>query len=144
MTDGPLPPPEPPKPAITDDHSKKSGKGALIIVLFVVGVVVAGTISGALGDGEEQSSAEDVRYGAFDVCTDFVRDRLKAPGSASFRNYFQDDGEVRVTGSGNGPYTVVSTVDAQNSFGAELRSEFRCVVILDGDTWRLQDIQLDQ
>lgn len=116
--------------------------GCLVIILFVLGVAAAGAIYGAFAGDDDSPSSEDLRYGAFDVCTDFVRDRLRAPATATFRNYFEDDGEVRVTGSGNGPYTVTSTVDAENGFGANIRSSFVCVVNLDDDTWRLADITI--
>ena len=38
------------------------------------------------------TSANDVEWGAFDVCRNFVRDRLVSP--ASFPNFFEDDGAV--------------------------------------------------
>ncbi len=82
------------------------------------------------------------RLVAFDTCKDFVKQRLKSPASAKFRNPLQDDGEVSITGSGNGPFTIVSTVDAENSFGAKPRSTFRCVVTLTGDTWHLDDLSI--
>ncbi len=82
------------------------------------------------------------RLVAFDVCKDFVKRRLKSPSSAKFRNPLQDDGEVVITGSGTGPYTIVSTVDAENSFGAKPRSTFVCVVTLNGDTWNLDDLSI--
>ena len=108
---------------------------------------VAATISTTLGVGtsrvpttENQEKAEIRRLVAFDVCKDFVKRRLKAPSTAKFRNPLQDDGEVAITGSGNGPFTIRSTVDAENSFGAKPRSTFTCVVTLNGDTWNLDNL----
>lgn len=111
----------------------------VVIVAFVGLVLVAFATIG--GDGEP--SADDLEHRAFSACTELVRDRLKSPSSASFRNFFEDDGEVVVSGSGDGPYTVTSSVDAQNGFGADIRSNFRCVVELDGDVWRLRDMTID-
>lgn len=60
-----------------------------------------------------------------------------------FRNFFQDDGEVVVAGTGSGPFTVRSTVDSQNGFGAMLRSSFVCTVtIVDDKTVRLVDVTI--
>lgn len=66
------------------------------------------------------------------VCQDFVKKRLKAPSTAEFV-------DLEVSESA-GDYTVAGNVDAQNSFGAQLRSAFTCVVHDDGDEWRLVSI----
>lgn len=96
------------------------------------------------GGGGGGTSASDQEHTAFEMCKKFVKDRLKAPESATFRNFFQDDGEVSVTGSGNGPYVVTSSVDSENSFGAKLRANFRCTVTnTSGNNWHLDDIFID-
>jgi hypothetical protein len=85
---------------------------------------------------------EALRLSAFEVCKDFVRDRLKAPSTASFPDFFDNDGEVNVAPTSNGTHNVISTVDSENSFGANLRLAFTCEVRnTDGDNWRL--IELD-
>jgi len=95
--------------------------------------------------GEEERDQEDLDFGAFDVCTQFVKERLKAPATASFRNYFEDDGEVQVSGVGDGPYTVISSVDAENGFGANIRTGFVCEVRHTGDgNWRLVNLVLNE
>ena len=95
------------------------------------------------GTEPDEPDPEEVRFTAFEICKEFVADRLKSPGSAVFRNYFEDDGEVVVTGSGPGPYEVVSSVDAENSFGAKPRLPFTCSVTnTGGDHWRLNDLSL--
>lgn len=91
---------------------------------------------------ENQEKAEIRRLVAFDVCKDFVKRRLKSPSTAKFRNPHQDDGEVVITRSGNGPFTIQSTVDAENSFGAKPRSTFICIVTLNGDTWHLDALSI--
>lgn len=103
------------------------------------------------GDGEEAPAAAkpakttttpERDAEAFEICKGFVKDRLKAPSTAKFRNFYEDDGEVLVTGFGNGPYEVVSTVDAENSFGGKLRNRFTCSITLSGGTWTLNDISI--
>lgn len=72
-----------------------------------------------------------------------MKDRLRAPATASFRNYFEDDGEVVVTG-GPSTYRVVSSVDSENGFGANIRSNFVCEVRhVSGESWRLVDLAIE-
>ena len=59
---------------------------------------------------------------AYDACTAAVKDQLKAPGSADFQG--NTDVDYRTTGGDN--IMVIGWVDAQNSFGAKLRSNFTC------------------
>lgn len=142
---------------------KKSENRAKVGILFVAlcllgGCIYLGSQSGG-SDGSDDSPAasqddgsdepdvdqEVMEVSAFEVCKDFVKDRLKSPGSATFRNQFEDDGEVVVTGSGRGPYTIVSTVDSDNSFGASIRNTFTCTVTNTGDDmWSLKDINIAQ
>lgn len=122
----------------SDDNSAKFGCGALIVAVIVVSILLS------MCGSDDDDGGDDLQFGAFDVCREFVKDRLKAPGSASFRNYFDDDGEVRVTGSGDGPYTVRSTVDSENSFGAKIRTGFTCTVEHTGDgRYRLVSLNID-
>lgn len=60
-------------------------------------------------------------------CEDAVKNRLKAPSTAKFDNE---------NASGSGTWTVSGTVDSENSFGAMLRANFQCTVIVDGDSVR--------
>lgn len=58
------------------------------------------------------------------ACQSFVSKRLKAPSTADFAPYL----DQKISGSGEGPWTVVAYVDAQNSFGAQLRNNYSCTV----------------
>ncbi len=77
-------------------------------------------------DGGDSDPAAQ-RQGAMIACEDMLRDQLKAPDSADFTG---------TTATGSGPWTVTGQVDAQNSFGASLRSAWSCEVRLDGDMFR--------
>jgi hypothetical protein len=61
----------------------------------------------------------------------FIPDRLKAPSTAKFSN-------VTVTNSLE-TYTVSGSVDAENSFGAPIRSTFICIMHSSGDQWVLDN-----
>jgi hypothetical protein len=68
----------------------------------------------------------------------FMKDRLKAPATAQF----QDVSEADVNYLGDGTYWVLSHVDSQNSFGAMLRTQFRCKVKdIGGDKWSLLELE---
>ncbi len=74
------------------------------------------------------------------MCEEFVKDNLKAPATASFPWY--DSSFVQ--NLGDGAYKVSAYVDAENSFGAKLRTDFVCVVKYVGnDKWHLEDLSID-
>jgi hypothetical protein len=103
-------------------------------------IVLLAAVTFTAGCGDDSAVDED--WGAFNVCTQFVEQRLKAPGTAKFRNFYQDDGEVTVTQAGD-VFTVVSSVDSENGFGASLRTEFTCTVTsLGGGNWQLEGLDL--
>jgi len=71
---------------------------------------------------------------------EFVKDQLKAPSTASFPSY----SESYVTDFGGGRFRVNGYVDAENSFGAKLRSRFTCTLnSQDGEHWHLEDINVE-
>lgn len=107
-------------------------------LLMFVGVpigIIAALIAGSawVGTAGEAHQAElaaagpdgaDARF----YCEREVESLLKAPTTAEFSS----------TASASGsPYTVSGTVDAENSFGAMLRSEFRCTVEFLGNQHRV-------
>lgn len=97
--------------------------------------------------------------GAELICKEFVRDRLKAPSTASFGGWFDDwDTAVFVDlatiqewglstagATMHGAWAVYGKVDAQNSFGAMIRSEYICILEFKEatDTWRLLDFMFE-
>jgi uncharacterized membrane protein YvbJ len=75
---------------------------------------------------------------AWRAATNAVQSELKSPSTASFPKY----NDSYVVDNGDGTYTVSSYVDAENSFGAEIRSDWSCTVdsnknvsniVIDGD-----------
>jgi hypothetical protein len=79
---------------------------------------------------------------AFDVCKQFVSDRLKAPSGATWRDPTGD--KVTYSGSDDGPWSVAASVDSENSFGAKLRSTYICTVLhKSGDDWSLVHLEFN-
>lgn len=95
----------------------------------------------ALGDGGSDSTrAGHDEVSAFTMCQSFVEDRLRAPSSADWPCCYTDF----TTHLGDGRYRVQTYVDAQNAFGAQIRSDVMCVVEwAGGDRWRLEEISVE-
>ena len=138
-----------PKVALSPADRKKRNQGIgclIVLVLIVIGAIASalgltsGSDSGSVkGDGGQEVS--DDRAAAADVCEQFVRDRLKAPDTATFRDPYGD--QISYTGDGDGPITVDSSVDSENSFGAKLRSTYTCTVSRsEGDNWHLDNVDV--
>jgi hypothetical protein len=121
--------PEPAKPASTPRE-----KAAGWAVIGVFALLVGGCALAVSGGDDDTSSGDDRNDGMAKVmCENFVEDRLKAPGTADFSGIF----DTSISGSGNS-YTVSGYVDAQNSFGAKIRSDYTCQIRDNGnDQWSL-------
>jgi len=66
----------------------------------------------------------------------FMKRKLKAPATADFPSY--SDSDVSVVHRGGGVFMVKSYVDAQNSFGANIRTHYICELKDNGgDSWSL-------
>lgn len=132
-------------------NNETGGVIAKVLLFGLAGMMLMAVAGSAMsaeegtGAGDGTDTASDASPGmAFEMCKDFVKDRLKAPSTATFRNFYQDDGEVSATGFGDGPYRIVSTVDSENGFGAKIRSTFSCTVShTGGGNWRLSAISVD-
>ena len=92
--------------------------GLLVFVFLAVGSTDSKTSS-----DPNAWKTEDNKSMAYIMMEDFVKQRLKSPSTAKFPGVF--DGKLdHVTALGNQTYRIVSYVDAQNSFGAMMRTKF--------------------
>jgi hypothetical protein len=87
------------------------------IVLAVVVLPLAVVIGIQLAGGDDREGP--TRSGAETVCRQFVEDDLKAPASAEWGS----TSASQLTGTS---WEVLGEVDAQNSFGAQVRTRFTC------------------
>ncbi len=112
MTDEGAVPKEPAKTS-----SRSTAIGCLVLAAVVIGIPVAcvAANSGGGSDTWEPTASE-----ARSVCEGWVKDKLKAPSTADFQ-----DGD---TTGGPTSYTITGTVDAENSFGAQIRSSWTCAI----------------
>ena len=72
---------------------------------------------------------------AFDAAKKEVKKKLKAPSTAKFANEYDKDSKYKVNEDGS--VTIQSYVDADNSFGAKIRTFYRCNVSLSGEVYDL-------
>jgi hypothetical protein len=99
--------------------------------------LVFGSICGC--DSPPSVPAGPDTIGAWVACQEFVGKRLKAPSTADFQSY--DESGVVVESSNS--FTVHGYVDAQNSFGAKLRSNYTCRLHTSSSQWLLDDISIN-
>ncbi|WP_300265884.1 hypothetical protein [Microbacterium sp.] len=85
------------------------------------GIVIIGGIIMMLTLGGDDEYNPDNASEAISQCEGEIEEKLKAPSTAEFDS----------TATGSGTWTVVGTVDAENSFGAKLRSSYQCTVVID-------------
>lgn len=110
------------------EDDKRARRGCLFGVGLVV--LVFAVAIGSLFVGNDDDGPDDVSdYELQDQCEKWVDKQLKTPSTAK-----HSDQSVR--SSGVDAWTVTGAVDAQNSFGATIRSTWSCDIRLDGDTWR--------
>ncbi len=107
------------------------------LLVFIAAVIVMPHSSTPAPKAVTTYGNRDATY----ICRDFVTDRLRAPATASWA-WLDDE---KVTRAADGTFTVRSYVDAQNGFGANIRTRYTCVVrppAPDGKTWHLVSLEM--
>jgi hypothetical protein len=104
-------------------------------IMGVVGVVGVTILVMSMFDIQINPSSAKKRA-AYAACQQFVTQKLKAPATAHFPSF-----EERFVTDGAGVFSVYSHVDSQNSFGAQIRTTYRCDVSTDnGEHWNLRGL----
>lgn len=75
---------------------------------------------------------ETNKFGAYLTSQEFIKNQLKAPSTAKFAKTW-DDGVIMNYSATSKEYTTVIWVDAQNSFGAMIRTHFKVVLKMSDD-----------
>lgn len=107
----------------------------------IYAVALAAVLIISIGCGPTEPPAKGSRTtGARMMAEEFIKDKLKAPGTAEFSD--SSDTRVRYDETTDS-YTVLGWVDAQNSFGAKLRTPYICTVRnTEGDKWQSRNCTL--
>lgn len=118
-----------------------------VFVLVVLASIFFGFKSCSNNYAEKEKTREPTPSYAFVHCMGFVESRLKSPSSADFSSYGNSNvtqlKQTRRGGKNEIQYLVTGYVDAQNSFGAQIRNNYSCKVTgITGGKWILNKISM--
>ena len=124
-------------------HWWQSSKLWLLIPFLAIAFILGGTYLGSQllfeprsgGGAGVGDSASELRRDAYTECKVAVLGYLKSPGSADFPWY----DPTFVAGS-SPQYLVNAYVDAENSFGASIRTPWSCSVTKIPSGWRVDNV----
>lgn len=112
-------------------------------VPLIIGIAIAVLlVSGVMYQFTPASTAPFTRdpytFGNFGAaCQGLVRERLKAPTTAVFSNYYTDQDEGRAGGTFTTGFHWTGSVSSQNAFGGLARTNFTCSTAAGSDTVQL-------
>ena len=86
-----------------------------------------------------EAIAEGDKYEAWYYAQKFTEKKLATPKSADFPSYHTDG--VKVENIGDDKFSVRGYVDAQNAFGAVVRSRFEAKISREGKKWYLDSFR---
>jgi hypothetical protein len=110
---------------------------AIAVFVCAIGFIALMAHSEDMAKTKEPNKIE-----AYTMAEQFVQKRLKAPSTAKFP--YSSEATIDYD-SGTKEWTVNSYVDAQNSFGAMMRTNYTVKVkYLGDDKWSLLDINMEQ
>lgn len=131
----------PPLPPGIPTQKPKTPWWFLFIVIPALAVAFLGAIyyenqKNGPSEPTDPAVADESRQ-AERACRQYVEQQLKAPATAKYQT---------PNTSRDGPeYTVTGTVDSQNSFGALIRTPYRCIVTSQGGgRWTLDDLRFEK
>jgi hypothetical protein len=84
----------------------------------------------AFGSKSSEKKPDDLKTEAFVITQTFVEQKLKSPSTAKFPSF-----DFQSVHLGNGKYKVTSYVDAQNSYGAKIRTNYQCTLKYNSGNW---------
>ncbi len=125
------------KEKVKNDKKKASNKKKFTTIFwisFVVLIIVGIVIGVSSGDGGSKKKACDNNeyYDAYIYAKKFVKERLKAPSTAVFPEMREYRDHIKTIERGK-KFRINSWVESQNSFGAQIRTDFSCDIIFTKD-----------
>ncbi|HCL4447342.1 TPA: hypothetical protein N2D16_002948 [Clostridium botulinum] len=103
---------------------KKFFKMVLLCLSFIL---CLGIFAGC--SESEEDKARNEKFAVYKNTTEMVEGKLKAPSTAKFQEF----DESLVQDLGGNKYEVSGYVDAENSFGANIRWNWHCTVRIEGE-----------
>lgn len=140
--------PNPAKPELPPIRPFQGLPTVLFLGAIVGAVVVGGyLVLWHLHDPIQRSPKYLHGYAAFGACKHFMTATIDTPATAEYADYFSSDTRITLGGVSDpfypfDTYTVVSYVDAQNSYGAMVRRGFKCIAawVPSSQLWLLHDL----
>lgn len=109
---------------LTKNKDISNSKGCCIILFGIIGIFIVSVILSDSSTPKTKVNTEKDKKITASVCAEFeIKRLLKAPSTAKFPWLMST--AVYKDGSN---FVVDSYVDAQNSFGAIIRTNFKCIV----------------
>ena len=117
-----------------------SGCFTLVVILAFVVFFFSNCGGSSNSSSSSTTSKQPDKFDAYVMSQLFVEDALKAPSTAKFPVYSED----MVVDGGDGSFIVSAYVDAQNGFGAMMRSNYVCIMQYDKatDEWALKGLDI--
>ena len=115
----------------------------VVAVTFALGVYAALTAVHVEPQSREQASSPSVPEDllAYTLCSNAVKKQLKAPSTAVFADVSERASQIKTTGAHT--YAIESYVDAENSYGAKIRTQWSCTIEIDGQAqYRIVSLDL--
>ena len=116
-------------------NKKSSNNRILLLILAIIVICLCGVSIALISSDDENSGASRSR--ASIICEDIVKGQLVAPSTAKFASYSEQ--QIWTLGKESGAYKnayrVTGYVDAQNSFGAQIRTYYTCDISYNGGEW---------
>lgn len=112
---------------------------AVILVLFIIGIIVPGdkNYENQKKEQLEQKESEDLSSMAFMQSQEFVKNELNFPEIASFDYKYVEQNT-------NNDYTIGGFVNSTNAYGVPIKREYKCVLHYKGgakedtENWELK------
>ena len=118
---------------------KKAGGCAIIIIAILILFIVFHNIG---SNDESDDSRGTSKMLAYNYAENFVKKKLKSPSTADFPGVQQKDQHTTMIGKDK--YKIESWVDSENSFGANIRTKFSCIIIFEGDQVRCEQLRFEK
>lgn len=135
------------RPAKSSSSQTVDPKQQKNILVGIGAILLICTICGCVFFAMMNNGTKDYKTMALVQCEIYVQNRLKSPSSAKFASTSNSN----IQDLGNSVYQVNSYVDAQNSFGAMLRTDYSCKIEYTGDAasdesnsqfWKLHQLDI--
>ncbi|RZK54742.1 MAG: hypothetical protein EOO87_09650 [Pedobacter sp.] len=138
-------------PKDTPVHKKELSLTAKRIIVITVAVIFVLSIKACIKESPGQSKsrmeskkereAKNMVTKAFVYSKNCVREKLISPITAKFP-YVNGSAVTKINDS---TFTVSSHVDSQNSFGAMIRRNYKCKIIITAkDIYRCEDLTIEE